>query len=353
MDTQQPTLDEWRELFAAADEFRRLAPWQWMYDSDVFGVENPETGEVGYCSVMGFRGEHFALGVYQGTEGLASHITLTEAAVERMEEGTLDPFAPDVRELFHRQHGLMASFEDRELLRPEDRAVIKKLGLKYRGRNAWPLFQRLRAYRLPWFITSADARFLAVALRQAAEVGMRCLDSPGYIEKDGEPVYLVRARKETESGPLWVNTWRPAPERVPPPPVDPYVPNDLEAARLERLPRRPELRVEVTFALVPAAINDEAGPYFPFILLPVESQSGYVLGAQVADPWDYRDKFGPALVKALEELGARPGELRVRRRELRELFSNIAERFGMDLRLSDDMPMLDETVEAFLQHIEG
>ncbi len=42
-----PTLQDWSALYAAAMEFRQLAPWQWMYDEAVFGVKDPVSGHIG------------------------------------------------------------------------------------------------------------------------------------------------------------------------------------------------------------------------------------------------------------------------------------------------------------------
>jgi len=53
MPEQAPSLEEWKGLYEAAVRLRELAPWEWMYDSDIFGVKNPYTGEVGYCCVLG------------------------------------------------------------------------------------------------------------------------------------------------------------------------------------------------------------------------------------------------------------------------------------------------------------
>lgn len=40
-----PTLEDWKQLYAAAIEFHQLEPWKWMYDEDVFGVKDPVRGE--------------------------------------------------------------------------------------------------------------------------------------------------------------------------------------------------------------------------------------------------------------------------------------------------------------------
>ncbi|MBN1629674.1 MAG: hypothetical protein JW990_07920 [Thermoleophilia bacterium] len=35
----------WPSFYSAADGFRHLAPWSAMGEEDVFGVQNPATGE--------------------------------------------------------------------------------------------------------------------------------------------------------------------------------------------------------------------------------------------------------------------------------------------------------------------
>src|SRR5215471_6541539 len=98
-----PTAREWKDLYAAAVEFGKIHCWEWMYDSNIFGAKNPETGEIGYCCVMGNLGEVFALGVYLGSDGLEGYL--------KMASGELTSGDHD---LLHYQKCLMASFEDRK-----------------------------------------------------------------------------------------------------------------------------------------------------------------------------------------------------------------------------------------------
>ena len=65
------------------------------------------------------------------------------------------------------QDCLMASFEDWEEIEPKDREVMKALGLKFRGRNAWPLFRSFLPGTFPWYLTAAEARYLTICLGQA------------------------------------------------------------------------------------------------------------------------------------------------------------------------------------------
>jgi hypothetical protein len=133
-----PTLQEWRKLYEAAIQIKQLAPWERMSEDMLFGVQDPETGEIGFVSIMGALGEHFAVAVYIGAKGLQGFWIA--------HSGDENPFIPAevILETFH----LQASFEDRNMLRKDDRDIIKQLGLKFRGRNEWPMF---RSYR-PGFV---------------------------------------------------------------------------------------------------------------------------------------------------------------------------------------------------------
>jgi hypothetical protein len=63
-----PGIREWRRLYESAVRIKEMSPWEWMTETDVFGVRSPETGELGFVSVMGLLGEHYAVSLYLGSE---------------------------------------------------------------------------------------------------------------------------------------------------------------------------------------------------------------------------------------------------------------------------------------------
>lgn len=83
-----PSLEDWRELYMSALEFKELAPWDWMSDTDLFGVQNPEDGDTGYCCVLGGCGEFLGLAVYLGTEGLIAYLGIQSGKINAEK----DPF---------------------------------------------------------------------------------------------------------------------------------------------------------------------------------------------------------------------------------------------------------------------
>src|SRR5262245_1782397 len=77
-----PTVEEWRRLYATSGRVKEMAPWEWMMEDEVFGVRNPESDEIGFVSVMGAGGEHFAVAVYPGADALYQFLYLHEAGAE-------------------------------------------------------------------------------------------------------------------------------------------------------------------------------------------------------------------------------------------------------------------------------
>jgi len=178
-----PTLEEWRKLYQAAVRVKEIAPWEWMTETDVFGVQNPETGQTGFVSVMGMLGEHLALAVYLGPEGLYRFWGFQQMAATGPPET-----------LFELPH-LQVSFEDRNKLNQKDRDVINSLGLRFRGRQAWPMFRSYRPGFWPWYLEAAEARFLTFALEQAVDVALRFKEAPAMLEAPDEQSYLVRTHE--------------------------------------------------------------------------------------------------------------------------------------------------------------
>ena len=198
-----PTPDEWRRLLDAALRFQELAPWNWMAEADIFGVMDPETGDTGFVSVMGGIGEHFAMSLYLGEEALHDFLAIEYSELAAGHEQIME--IPQ----------LMASFVERDDLENRDRKVLKRLGIMPQRERAWPQFQSYRPGFWPWFVDGAEARRLAVALEQAADVAPRCKDDETLLYPDSENQFLVR--RQNESG-QWVDEVK----KVPPPPPNPF-----------------------------------------------------------------------------------------------------------------------------------
>lgn len=335
MDESLPSSREWQELYRAAGEFFQLRPWEWMDDSQLFGVLNPETEEIGYCCVMGALGELLALGVYLGAEGLDGYLAMRSG-----ETG-----AGDDALLYH-QLCLMASFEDRKSIEAADLKVIKSLGLKFRGRQSWPLFRSYRPGFVPWHVTGEEARFLTVALRQAVDVGRRVRDNEQLLEPPEDEVYLVRVPERREEQTAWVDRW------MPPAPLKARAPVAIPAVDEQRLQEIKKTCVaspatwEIDCSHAPFPIGGEGRPYFPLLLLCVDRDTGLVLGFHLTKPETYLRELQDKVQGFFEDGGRLPQHIHVIEEELFDALLPIANVLGIRLRLVEELDCVDDVREG-------
>lgn len=345
-----PSLEEARELFEAAVRVKELAPWEWMDEADVFGVQNPEQGELGFVSVMGMAGEHFAVTVYRGAEGLYAVMEFASAEVVTNPEQLLD--IPQ----------LQASFESRDQLDKQDRDLIKKLGLKFRGASAWPLFRSYSPGLMPWFVTAEEARFLTHALWQTLEVAPRVRDNPEllYAEAgdngdDDDETYLVRVAREEAGSLVWEDRWM----RVPPPERQPItVVLDAEVlGHLKQLPQQ-SIELELDLLSLPTAIGEKGErPYRPYMLMLADGESGMIVGFELMQPKpsleQMRMEVPLKLAEWLAQAGVVPAEITVRSTVMAELLGHLAQTLGIRLSLSEELPGVDAAAESMFGMLGG
>jgi hypothetical protein len=332
-----PTNDQWRRLYEAATLVKELSPWQWMTETDVFGVQDPETEEIGFVSVMGLLGEHYAVSLYPNPRALYGFRALEEAGPEINPEALLE--IPQ----------LQVSFEDRSELDNRDREVIKELGFRFRGRKEWPMFRSYRPGFLPWFLKAEEARSLAEALDQLLEVAPRFREDRSLLVPDDERLYLVRVAHQEGPTRVWEDTVMEVP---PPEPVPIQIKVDPQALEsLESLPQSGH-ELEIDLFMVPAPIKGENGdrPVFPYMLLVVDAGSGMVVGTDLLEPVPSLEAMWGlvplAVIRQLAGLGLRPEQVTVGSELLFGLLQPLAESSRIELEQVPFLPALHEAREA-------
>jgi hypothetical protein len=339
MENRSPSRDEWSNLYDAAIDVKEMAPWGWMEETEVFGVQNPETNDLGFVSVMGALGEHLSVAVYQGPKGLYGFWSL----LHMEDTGT----GVEILRIPH----LQASFGGRGELTERDREVIKRLGLKFRGRQAWPLFRSYRPGYFPYYVEAHEARFLTHALEQTLEVAPRIKEEPRILEPGAEEEYLVRVAREERDGLIWedqvVSVLPPEPE-----PITMFMDSDA-LERLREIPRQP-MSVEIDMFVYPARIGERGTRLrYAYQLLAVESRSGFVLGSEMLMPDPTEEAmYGqvPAIVaRLLARAGVVPREMRVRSPLLFQLLESLADDLRITVIETPKLPALDQAVDFVRQ----
>ncbi|MGI8467167.1 MAG: DUF7309 domain-containing protein [Pyrinomonadaceae bacterium] len=345
--SKQPAIAEWKRLYELAAELKNLAHWEWMDETEIFGVENPDTKEIGFVSAMGMLGEHLSVGVYLGAKGLYGFWDFQEAGLEA------EPFA-----LFEIPQ-LQISFENREQLEKQDRDVIKKLDLKFRGSQNYPLFRSIRPGFLPWFITSDEARMLIYAIEQALEVAPRVRENPEILDDESDTkneVVLMRGAEKQGAKLVWRDERR----EIQPPAEEEFtiaIPQGL-IDELKAFPQAKNFVLEAALFIMPNPIAEKGKrPYFPKMLMLADGRSGMIAGFQLIAPKETDAEnyveISRHFFEALRKTEVRPQEILVGSDLLFDLLKGINQQLNIKLRQTDDLPAVEAAREGMFGFFGG
>lgn len=325
----------WIDFFRAAEVYRDLRPWEWMYDSDLFGVQDPVTGKINYCCILGNLGEHFALNVYAGDDGLNSYY-------EMLEFGEDDPMMAGLR-----QKCFSVSFENREDLSNQDRKLIKDLGLKYRGAGQWVMAREYAPGWLPWYISEEAIPFLTQAFEQAVLVAKRAEQNPDLLHFDEEKV-LVRVPKPSKTGLVWEDRILEMPNIKVSIALKPDATLMQQAKQISQSDQ--SFLLNLTFAPSPTVKDPGSRPFFPMIAMLMDREKGLILSYEMFSPDELETNLQEWLVYVFGHLiKCRPNHLILSNGYGAGLLEDIAEELDIELYISPDDPIFRDVMEMMFR----
>ena len=338
----EPTKGNWSALYQAAIAFQQAAPWEWMDNEDLFAVENPDDGEVGYCSILGSGGEEFGLGMFVGEDGYDRYAKLIAEEVE-----------PENLEESMMMRGISMLFVDRDVLQKKDREVIRSLGLRFRGRNAWPFFRSQRPGYVPWFLEKAEVLFFTTAIQQALVVADEVRGGKLDLLK-GEPENLILTRLYRDA--KWHEEWRKAPKLGQEQETHAENIDLVKEAELHMLGGRAGAlsgRWELDIFALPMPIGPRSErPHFPLCFLAVETKLGLILGANLTEPWLTFSEKQDEVIQILRKANQLPLEIRVKSDKVKRIVEPITRVLGIKLRVGS-LPMLEQAKASLDEHLSG
>lgn len=327
-----PTRAEWEALYKAGVAFRDASPWLVLEENDLFGVRDPETGDMYYCCILGGGEELTGLNVYRGSRGLVGHWKI---------QGQMDPdmIEEDPASAMLLQDCITASFVDREELMENDVAVIKELGLRFRGKGAWPQFMSYVPGFFPWQVSGPEARVLTLALSQAVTVMREVQKDEDYLLPPAPTGhYLVRLQENGE----WTERYeRPVPYT--PPSVTPA---PVDAERIARLKELPETdgwaEFDHFYLPMPTFEDEKTRPFMPLGVVIADHSSSTVLTLDFIEPDAIAERLPERLMDAIEKAEALPARILAAREETFICLEPTANSLGIELFLIAELPAVEQ-----------
>jgi hypothetical protein len=326
-------LEIWKGLYEAATRFKEAAPWELLGDDEVFAVKDPVTGEIGYCTVLGWLGEMFALCVYRGDEGLAIY--------QKLQNQEIDPERDD---FFAVNNALMAEFTDQGKLDKDDLRIIKDLGYTFSGAKAYPSFRSYLPGYAPWFLTESEAVFLEFALCCSLDYYNQYDEDALALERKDPNQFLLYSPKSNGGGVTSFEKQWFQPDPSPRPEV-PHIP--VDEIRLQKMkktiPRSSKVWQAGFFYMPGGTVVDENRPYWPLIVTVADKRSGFMLFSNAIDlktcPYT---ALSEGIFGAMEQHRKCPAEIQVDDEIFREALKPAAELLGIRLKLTKRLPAILE-----------
>jgi hypothetical protein len=326
---KSPQIEEWRNLYKSIVELKDISPWEWLEESDLFAIQSPETNEIGFVSVMGMIGEHYAISVYLGEKGLYGFWNLQQSAPDMISHQMLLEIPQ-----------LQASFENRTFLHSKDRDLIKTLGFTFRGKQSWPMFRSYRPGFFPWFLNSDEARFLRSVLDQTIDVSLRAKKDRSLLRFGRDDNYLLRKGIRKEGKLVWQDSRL---KVLPPAPCQIEISvNMLAVENLRKIaPGSITLEIDLFMSTEPVKEKDMR-PYYPYILMLIDADSGMTVGAQILQPLPTLETMWGTVtsevIEVLVRLQLRPQKILVNSELLYQLLSYVDEKLDIPVELAAELP---------------
>jgi len=334
-------LELWRELYQASARFQAAAPWQWMVDSQVLGINN-EHGVRLLC-VLGNLGEVFGLASYRGTAGANSLLRLLGGETE-----------PESDEAGFGQDSLLVDFVPRKSLRKEDLAILGQIGFEPPPvkPKRFPEFYSHRPGYVPWFVDEAEARCLLDDLHKALRFAELLRAAPDLYASRRDFEFPFFPASVTEPLTLEQFDWHIVVPAVQPgdPPVDPGA-FDLPA--LLGLPQPAGEVWELTAFFSPMPIAEPPRPYWPKLGISVEANGGMILGFNLSGPaHTMAQAAARGLVNAIQASGKRPATIKVNFADFARALEPLARELKAGLVKTASLPMANQARQA-LEGFQG
>lgn len=329
---KEASLEQWRELYDVTQRIQALQPWEHLWDMDLITLQLPEYGQPFFASVMGRNGECFAIAVMEGADALADFYQLAES--RDIPSG----------QLIRYQNNMTCYFGDREELIKSERDILKKLGLKFRGRNQWIYFRSFERGYAPFTLDENQVLKLTRVYQELFMALKAFLQQRIPVDFDNQQT-LYR-HFDPEQG-LWLTRAgtlnKPLKKfRIP------IVEDEVLIGRLKQQKKtRSELELDTLF--LNAVINESKSgrPIIPVMFMLADRHSGLPLDQELLSPGDNDiSTILGSLINYIQNSG-RPKKIVVRDEETAHLLSDLCGRVEIPIEVRGSLRAIDTFAEEF------
>lgn len=296
------SLDTFKMLCNAATEFGSLAPWEYMCDTALFGIQ--DNGHMRLGSVLGNDGEPSpcALFIHRGELGLRWAMAVSFGGQQNND----DP------NFMYSDDALMAEFVSRNKLEQHDIDLLNRIGFQplEHPQREWPKFRSYRPGAIPWFLEQTEAEQLLSDLRVAIAFVQLVAGKKDLYDDRADNETPFCPEKATDTMRIEDLDWRKL--VIPPEPLPaPVSLTDSELVALSALPQNDNLLLELDCLYSPGGVDEEPRPHFLWMGIAVDARKGVFLDSAMGNSQTQKAEQVAArcLLQTIIKLKCRPKEI--------------------------------------------
>lgn len=320
-----------------------LQPWNVLGDEDLILLQDPATGDMCHCSVMGALGEVFSLHIYLGDDGYRFF--------RRIAKGK------DVTpgDFFATQRCLSLEFVRIPELTPPDRALLRDIGYPMRKGVRVPIFRAFRPGYYPWYVTQPEGKLLASCLQAALTFchGLKPGSDLSYWDHEGVYPFLTPVGRNENRHDYEMKLV----ELDEPPAAQPQIPQldpvDIEEIRRRNFPSAGILEADHFLSGAMVGEKNQRKACLSVGLV-TDASTGFLFPPALSKPGQSSgDILVYAILSAVRTGRRIPKEVHLSHAELKPLLEPLALALGFSVRRVKTIPSLEEAKQSLLAMMGG
>ena len=334
--TQQPAVS-WTELLETVRDFFKAEPWKTIQNEPLFAIDNPYTGEVLYCTVIGASGDVFGLSIHPGATGLYTYLLTQQQRLQQ----TIP---------FYYMDCLLVALEDQRNLSPEDKRILKQSKIAFPKGTAKPQFRSFSSGYVET-IPDAEERY---AINLALQVTLDVLRNWTEYQRDFETLsnLIPIIAFDASTGTMDIRY-----EDLEIPSLPMLTPPPLNEIRMRSLVKQSKKQGtwEGSLYYIPDPVQKKGKRgFFPCTAIWGDHHSGMILGTDMAERTNCSECLVRSLCTIIEQTKTIPEVVLIDHRRIAPALLPTTEALGISLREVDVLPLLENvTASLSRDHFEG
>jgi hypothetical protein len=163
--------------------------------------------------------------------------------------------------------------------------------------------------------------------------------------------YLTKVPEKRDGMIVWKDEWRePAPlKKVK------YSDEKVDEVRIQRIRKtaKPTPVIwEIDFFYTPTPIAEGKRPYFPYAIILIDRDSGFILDMHLARKAGYKKEFLEKFLSCIEKMSILPLEILVRKEEVVNLLEPYTSRLNIKLSVVKRLENIDNARREMVKHLK-